>query len=174
MSPVSKNMVFNSSGDKIIEYIGGYFDEIELYKTLKGEEMFLIQDNIHYGAGNDIKMYIEIYIADNTWVHEIKYVNWCVRCEMNHNKGLTYDNITKGEEIGIWSGYEEFLTCFKLRETTSYEKLEKYLDSLEYVKKIKLKDLGALYYEGEGIYLWRGNDICANDSFKRKIEKLFN
>lgn len=167
MSPVSKNMVFNSSGDQIIEYIGGYSDEIELCKTLKGEEIFLIQDNIHFGAGNDIEMYIEIYMVDNIWMHEIKYVNWCVQ-----SKEIIYENITREEESGIWAGYEGFLKCFKSREATSYENLEKYLNSLEYIKKIKLNDVGALY--GGDIYLWRGDNLYVNDSFKRKIEKVFN
>lgn len=169
MSPVSKNMVFNSSGEKITEFTGGYFDEIELCKTSEGKELFLIQDNIHNGAGNDIKMYIEIYRMHDEWMHDMKYVNWCVQ-----NKVFLYDNVTWEEESGIWAGYEGFLSCFQSRETTPYESLEKYLNSMEYIRKNRVIDVGALYYEGEDKYLWRGNDPYTNDSFKRKIEKSFN
>lgn len=169
MSPVSKNMVFNSSGEKMIEFIGGYyFNDIDLCKTSEGKEIFLIQDNIHYGAGNDINMYIEIYMMHDKWMHGMKYLNWDVQNEI-----FVYDNITKEEENGIWAGYEGFLSCFRSRETTSYENPEKYLNSMEYITKFKVTDVGALYYEGEDKYLWRGDDPYTNDSFKRGIEKSF-
>lgn len=156
---LSYNYIYDCTGRKMSEFVGGDLSMTQILNGWKGDGTFLLYDAVHYASHNNANIYTEIKKANESMKAGVLLLEFDSRPggEEGEEGYYIFRDFTKEEEIKLWYGIEG---------------VNELIQTKEYVREDKaLEDYKRMFTETESFSLI-GTMIY--DSERRKLKSILN
>ncbi len=155
---LSFNYIYDCTGRKMSEFVGGDLSMTQILKGWKGNGTFLLYDAVHYASHNNANIYTEIEKADGSMEAGVQLVEFDCRPggEEGEDGYYIFKDFTKEEEIKLWYGIAGINELVQTKEFVREDKtLEEYKQMFTETENFSL--IGTMLYDPEsGGFIWTG------------------
>ena len=155
---LSFNYIYDCTGRKMSEFVGGDLSMTQILKGRKGDGTFLLYDAVHYASHNNANIYTEIEKTDGSMEAGVQLVEFDCRPggEEGEDGYYIFKDFTKEEEIKLWYGIAGINELVQTKEFVREDKtLEEYKQMFTETENFSL--IGTMLYDPEsGGFIWTG------------------
>lgn len=158
-APVSYNYVFDSEGEKILEFAWSYPSDAEIYtiETNNGKEKFYLTGYMDFAAHNNLWIYGEIFYDGKELKEELVFMEWDTRYEIDRNNNVDEGHFVfykpKEADDALWQGYEGIVELSKTEETVNPDMLGEYIEKQNIIESKEVIIVGCILYENNQ-FIW--------------------